>query len=54
MHGHGKSDGLVVPKKPPNNAGTDRAAEVVEERGPAKGDSAQRDAPRTQSRAGAR
>jgi hypothetical protein len=53
MNGHGKSDGLVVPGKPPNNAGTDRAAEVVEGRGPAKGNSAQGNALRTQSRAGA-
>ena len=36
MHGRGKSDGPVVPAKPPNNA-TVVAAEVVEERGPAKG-----------------
>jgi RNA-directed DNA polymerase len=36
MHGRGKSDGPVVPAKPPNNA-TVVAAEVVEEKGPAKG-----------------
>ena len=36
MHGRGKSDGPVVPAKPPNNA-TSVVAEVVEERGPAKG-----------------
>jgi RNA-directed DNA polymerase len=36
MHGRGKSDGPVVPAKPPNNAAS-AAAEVVEERGPAKG-----------------
>ena len=29
MHDHGKSDGLVVPAKPPNNAEFS-AAEVVE------------------------
>ena len=53
MNGRGKSDGLVVPEKPPNNAGSDRAAEVVEGRGPAKGNSDQRNALRTQSRGGA-
>ena len=37
MHGRGKSDGPVVPAKPPNNATPVVAAEVVEERGPAKG-----------------
>src|SRR5437764_5152791 len=36
MHGRGKSDGPVVPAKPPNNA-TLVAAEVVEERGPVEG-----------------
>jgi RNA-directed DNA polymerase len=36
MHGRGKSDGPVVPAKPPNNA-TSVAAEVVEGRGPAEG-----------------
>ena len=39
MHGRGKSDGPVVPAKPPNNAGVP-VAEVVEERGPAKGNAA--------------
>ena len=34
MHEHGKSDSLVVPTKPPNKA---QAAEAVEERGLAKG-----------------
>lgn len=34
MHGDGKSDGPVVPAKPPNKAG---AAEAVEGRGPTKG-----------------
>ena len=33
MHDHGKSDGPVVPTKPPNNADSS-VAEVVEERGP--------------------
>jgi RNA-directed DNA polymerase len=36
MHGRGKSDGPVVPAKPPNNV-TSVAAEVVEGRGPAEG-----------------
>ena len=36
MDGHGKSDGCVVPAKRPNNAGRP-AAEVVEGRHPAKG-----------------
>src|SRR3954468_16193851 len=39
MHDRGKSDGLVVPAKPPNNAELS-AAEVVEERRPAKGNAA--------------
>jgi RNA-directed DNA polymerase len=39
MHDRGKSDGPVVPAKPPNNA-ADAAAEAVEERGPAKGNTA--------------
>jgi group II intron reverse transcriptase/maturase len=52
MNGHGKSDGPVVPGKPPNKAGRP-AAEVVEGRGPTKGDPRRRNALRTQSRAGA-
>jgi RNA-directed DNA polymerase len=36
MHGRGKSDGPVVPAKPPNNAAS-AVAEVVEGRGPAEG-----------------
>ncbi len=36
MHDRGKSDGPVVPAKPPNNA-VDAAAEAVEGSGPAKG-----------------
>src|SRR5258708_2253562 len=39
MDGRGKSDDLVVPAKPPNNAGLP-AAEVVEERGSAEGNAA--------------
>lgn len=49
MHGRGKSDGPVVPTKLPNNAGTP-AAEAVEGRGPAKGNTPQPTASRTQSR----
>jgi RNA-directed DNA polymerase len=39
MHDHGKSDGLVVPAKPPNKTGRP-VAEVVEGRGPAEGNAA--------------
>jgi RNA-directed DNA polymerase len=39
MDGRGKSDGPVVPAKPPNNAAS-AGAEVVEGRGPAKGNAA--------------
>ncbi len=39
MHDHGKSDGLVVPAKPPNKPAR-AGAEVVEERRPAKGNAA--------------
>jgi group II intron reverse transcriptase/maturase len=52
MDGRGKSDGSIVPGKPPNKAGQP-AAEVVEGRGLAKGNSHERNALRTQSRAGA-
>ena len=52
VNGRGKSDSLVVPGKPPNNAGPP-AAEAVEGRGLAKGNSPERNALRTQSRAGA-
>jgi len=45
MHDHGKSDGPVVPAKPPNNAAVPAAAEVVEERGPAKGNTARQTRP---------
>jgi RNA-directed DNA polymerase len=44
MNGHGKSDGPVVPAKPPNNA-TLVAAEVVEGRGPAKGNTTRQTRP---------
>src|SRR5437773_7358008 len=49
MDGRGKSDSLVVPGKPPNNA-EEPAAEVAEGRGLAKGNSLERNARRTQSR----
>jgi RNA-directed DNA polymerase len=49
MHERGKSDGLVVPAKPSNNVGKP-AAERVEGRRPAKGNSNESDVPRTQCR----
>ena len=52
MHGQGKSDGPVVPTKSPNNA-DDSAAEAVEGRGLAKGNTDQQNASRTQSRTSA-
>lgn len=52
MNGRGKSDGPVVPMKLPNKTGQP-VAEVVEGRGPTKGNPNQRGAFRTQSRAGA-
>jgi len=48
-HGGEKSDGSIVPAKSPNNAGRP-AAEAVEGRDPAKGNSGQADTCRTQSR----
>ena len=53
MNGHGQSDRPVVPTKSPNNAG-EPAAEGMEGRGLAKGNLSQQNAPRTQSRDGAR
>lgn len=50
-NGDGKSDSSVVPGKPPNNAGQP-AAEVVEGRGLAKGNPAEGNTHRTQSRDG--
>jgi group II intron reverse transcriptase/maturase len=49
MNGRGKSDSSVVPKKRPNNAGQP-AAEDVEGRGLAKGNTVERNAFRTQGR----
>jgi RNA-directed DNA polymerase len=51
MHGHGKSDSLIVPTKPPNEVEPE-AEEVVEGRGLAKGNLLERNVPRTQSRQG--
>lgn len=52
MDGRGKSDGLVVPVKPPNKAGQP-AAEAVEGRGPAKGNLLEGNAHRAQRRGSA-
>ena len=49
MNGRGKSDSPVVPEKPPNKA-EEPAAEAVEGRGLAKGNSLERNALRTQGR----
>jgi RNA-directed DNA polymerase len=51
MDGRGKSDRPIVPGKLPNNVERS-AAEVVEERGLAKGNSLGQNALRTQSRVG--
>ena len=52
MHDPQKSDGLVVPTKFPNEAGPP-AEEGAEGRSPAKGNTVEQNAPRTQSRFGA-
>ena len=52
MHGDGKSDTAVVPRKLPNDA-AEPAAEAVEGRAVAKGKTPKRNALRTQSREGA-
>src|SRR3954454_24289714 len=44
MNGYGQSDGPVVPANPPNKA-AEAAAEVGEERGPAKGNTASKTHP---------
>src|SRR6266478_1841981 len=51
MNDSGKSDRTVVPEKPPNKADS-HAAEVVEERDRAKGNSSKRDKPWTLSQPG--
>ncbi len=52
MNGPEKSDGLIVPTKPLNDAGSP-VKEVVEGRSPAKGNTGEQNAPRTQSRTSA-
>jgi RNA-directed DNA polymerase len=52
MNGQEKSDGRVVPAKPPNDTSL-RVEEVVEGRRPAKGNMGEQNVPRTQSRTGA-
>lgn len=49
MHDPQKSDGPVVPTKPPNNVAS-ATAEAVEGRGPAKGNTIEQNAARTQRR----
>jgi RNA-directed DNA polymerase len=49
-HARGKSDGCVVPKKPPNRGGQLPPTEVVEGRRPTEGNTNQETACRTQSR----
>ena len=51
MHGDGKSDRPIVPAKPSNEAGPEKAKEAVEGRGLAKGKTFERNMFRTQSRA---
>jgi RNA-directed DNA polymerase len=50
MHARGKSDGRVIPGKPPNNDGDDPPAEAVEGRRPTEGNTLPEAASRTQSR----
>ena len=50
MSGHGKSDSLIVPRKPPNKV---QAAEEVEGRRLAKGNLLKQNVLRTQSQVGA-
>ena len=51
MYGHGKSDRPIVPEKPSNKGcGAPRSAKGVEERGLAKGNSAQQNRDRAQNR----
>lgn len=50
MYADGKSDGPIVPTKPPNNGGPEPSAEAVEGRGPTKGNTEQTAGARTQSR----
>lgn len=52
MHAYGKSDGCVVPKKPPNKDGRHPSAEAVEGRRPTEGNTLPLAVPRTQRRTG--
>jgi len=52
MHDHGKSDGLVVPAKPPNKTGRP-VAEAVEGRRPAEGNAASKTRPGHRAGSGA-
>ena len=52
MYVSGKSDGCIVPGKPPNKGRGDLPAEVVEGRRSTKGNAEQTATPRTQGRAG--
>ncbi len=53
MHNSQQSDGLIVPMKPPNETGSTTVEEGVEGRSPAKGNTAEQNAPRTQCRTSA-
>lgn len=50
MHGDGKSDGCIVPQKPPNKDGLPTSAEGVEGRRPTEGNTLSQAPCRTQSR----
>ena len=50
MYADGKSDGPIVPRKPPNNCGPVLCAEAVEGRGSTKGNTVQTAVARTQGR----
>ena len=50
MHGVGKSDGCIIPQKPPNKDGLPTSAEGVEGRQPTKGNTLPQAPCRTQSR----
>src|SRR5499427_3218011 len=50
MHGDGKSDGCIVPQKPPNKGGPPTSAEGVEGRRPTEGNTLPQATSRTPSR----
>jgi hypothetical protein len=50
MHGDGKSDGCIIPQKPPNKDGLPTSAEGVEGRQPTEGNTLLQAPCRTQSR----